>query len=45
MGTPESTAIILVILAIMAVLFFIAERGLQNKDKERRKGCRTDDDV
>jgi preprotein translocase subunit YajC len=44
MGTPESTAMVLAILVVLAVLMFLAERRLQKKDKERRKGFRADDD-
>jgi preprotein translocase subunit YajC len=45
MGTPESTAMILAILVVVGILLFLAERRLQKKNKERRKGFRTDDDV
>jgi hypothetical protein len=45
MGTAESTAIVLAILVVVAVLFFIAERRLQKKDKDRHNASRTDDDM
>lgn len=44
MGTPETTAMVLAILVVVAIVFFLAERRLQKKDKERGKGFRADDD-